>query len=213
MPNNKEMINMEMNKEEMLELGFKFHGHRCPGMPLGLRLAWAAMEKLGVSRAKDGELIALIEIGDAHCAGCFGDGVQVATGCTVGKGNIKKTYVGKIALTLISTKDDKAVRAHALPELFAKMEKSPFIQQRSSGVPASKVATEISQPAIDMIMSMPSSDFIGVSEIFDYKVESPVVQFKRVQCSKCKEMVIEKYARVLDDKIVCQPCLEKVHKL
>ncbi|RNI15716.1 hypothetical protein EFE42_00250 [Methanohalophilus sp. RSK] len=45
---------MEMSKDETLELGFKFHGHRCPGMPLGLRLAWAAMEKLGVSRAKRG---------------------------------------------------------------------------------------------------------------------------------------------------------------
>ncbi|MDK2892890.1 FmdE family protein [Methanohalophilus sp.] len=204
---------MEMSKDETLEIGFKFHGHRCPGMPLGLRLAWAAMEKLGVSRAKDGELMALVEIGDAHCAGCFGDGVQVATGCTFGKGNIKKTYAGKIALTLISTKDNKAVRVHALPELFAKMEKSPFIQQRSSGVPASKVPTEISQPAINMIMSMPDSDFIEVSEVFDYKVDSPVVQFKRVQCSKCKEMVIEKYARVLDDEIVCRPCLEKVHQI
>jgi formylmethanofuran dehydrogenase subunit E len=85
---------MNITKDEMLELGFKFHGHRCPGMPLGLRVARSAMEKLGVSRAKDGEVVALIETGDAQCAGCFGDGVQVATGCTLGKGNIKKTYYG-----------------------------------------------------------------------------------------------------------------------
>lgn len=45
---------MEMTKEEMLELGFKFHGHRCPGMPLGPRVASAAMEKLGVPGAKGG---------------------------------------------------------------------------------------------------------------------------------------------------------------
>jgi|GEM_PF-6761568 hypothetical protein len=30
---------------------------------------------------------------------------------------------------------------------------------------------------------------------------------------KCKEMVIEKYARMLDDKIICQSCSEKVHML
>lgn len=204
---------MEMTKDEMLELGFKFHGHRCPGMPLGLRVALAAMEKLGVSRAKDGEVVALIETGDEHCAGCFGDGVQVATGCTLGKGNIKKTYYGKIALTLVSRKDNKAVRAYVLPDFFAKMEKSPFIQKRSAGIPASKLTAEISQPSIDMVMSMPDSAFIGISDVFDYEMVSPVVQFKRVKCSKCQDMVIEKYAHVMDDKIVCLPCLEKVHTL
>ena len=93
---------MNMTKDELLELGFKFHGHRCPGMPLGLRVGLAAMGKLGVERAKDGELLSLIEIGEAHCAGCFGDGIQVATGCTFGKGNIKKTNYGKLVVTLVS---------------------------------------------------------------------------------------------------------------
>ncbi|MDW7776865.1 MAG: FmdE family protein [Methanosarcinales archaeon] len=204
---------MEMTKDEMLELGFKFHGHRCPGMPLGLRVAWAAMEKLGVSRAEDGEVVALIETGDAHCAGCFGDGVQVASGCTLGKGNIKKTYYGKIAVTLISRKNNRAVRAYALPGFFAQMEQSPSMQQRNSDVPASRISTDISQPSIDMVMSMPDSAFIGVSDVFDYEMESPVVQFKRVRCNKCGDMVIEKYAHVMDDEIVCQPCLEKVHTL
>jgi formylmethanofuran dehydrogenase subunit E len=38
----------------MLELGFKSHGYRCPGMLLELRLAWKAMENLGILRAKRG---------------------------------------------------------------------------------------------------------------------------------------------------------------
>lgn len=32
---------------------------------------------------------------------CFGDGVQYATGCTLGKGNMDKTPYGKLAVTVI----------------------------------------------------------------------------------------------------------------
>jgi formylmethanofuran dehydrogenase subunit E len=34
------------------------------------------MNKLGVERAKDGQLVVLVELGDP-CATCFADGVQV----------------------------------------------------------------------------------------------------------------------------------------
>ncbi|WP_292466257.1 FmdE family protein [Methanolobus sp.] len=155
----------------------------------------------------------MLDLGDAHCAGCFGDGVQVATGCTVGKGNIKKTHYGKIAMTLISSKDNKAVRSYVVPASFVKMEQSPFMQQRKPGVPASQASCDISQPSIDMVMSMPDSAFIEVTDVFDYELDSLVVQFKRVKCSKCQEMVIGKYANILDEEIVCRPCMEEVHKL
>ena len=34
--------------EEILETGLKFHGHKCPAMPMGLRAGLAAMKALGV---------------------------------------------------------------------------------------------------------------------------------------------------------------------
>ena len=98
-----------MNRDELLEKGLWFHGHKCPAMPMGLRVSMAAMEALGVEqRAGAGELVALVEIDEAHCATCFADGVQVATGCTFGKGNIKKLHYGKWGLTLIDRKQAKA---------------------------------------------------------------------------------------------------------
>ena len=33
---------------ELLTLGLKFHGHKCPAMPMGLRAGVAAMRALGV---------------------------------------------------------------------------------------------------------------------------------------------------------------------
>ncbi|MDK2947572.1 MAG: hypothetical protein PWQ63_732 [Methanolobus sp.] len=41
---------MEMRKDE--NPGLKSYGYHCPGMPLGLRLAWKAMGKRGVSKVK-----------------------------------------------------------------------------------------------------------------------------------------------------------------
>ena len=78
-----------------LEAGKQFHGHSCPAMPMGLRVGAAAMNTLGVERARDGQLLALVELGDDHCATCFADGVQMITGCTFGKGNIRKLHYGK----------------------------------------------------------------------------------------------------------------------
>ncbi len=75
--------------EEYFEVGLKFHGHKCPAMPMGLRAGLAAMNALGVERAKNKELIVRSETGKGHAAGCFLDGIMTATGCTYGKSNIE----------------------------------------------------------------------------------------------------------------------------
>jgi formylmethanofuran dehydrogenase subunit E len=93
----KEMI----DPKDWLEFGQKFHGHKCPAMPMGLRVGAAAMNALGVERAKDGQLVAFVDLGEDHCATCYGDGLQVIMGTTFGKGNLKKTHKGKWAVTVV----------------------------------------------------------------------------------------------------------------
>ncbi len=44
---------------------------------------------------------------------------------------------------------------------------------------------------------MTDSAFIEVSDVFDYELDSPVVKFRRVKCSKYQEMVIKKYLTYL----------------
>ncbi len=107
-----------MNLDELLNLGIKFHGHKCTAMPMGLRAGLAAMKKLGVEHALNKELYCLCESGPTHAAMCFGDGVQVATGCTVGKGNIEMLNFSKNAITLIDIKKKKAVRVSIEPDFF-----------------------------------------------------------------------------------------------
>ena len=123
-----------MEMRELLEVGMKFHGHKCPAMPLGLRAGVAAMKALGVERAQDKELHLISETGKGHAAGCFLDGLMVATGCTYGKSNIEKLYYNKMAFTLIDVAGQRAIRISLKPDFFGKMMQSPFVQQRKNGI-------------------------------------------------------------------------------
>jgi formylmethanofuran dehydrogenase subunit E len=38
----------------------QFHGHECPGLAMGYRMAAAAMENLESMRAEDEELVAIV---------------------------------------------------------------------------------------------------------------------------------------------------------
>ena len=58
----------------------EFHGHTCPGLAIGFRVAKVAMERLKIRKASDEELVAVVET-DA----CGVDAIQVMTGCPLVK--------------------------------------------------------------------------------------------------------------------------------
>lgn len=198
-----------VNAEEYYDLGFKFHGHKCPAMPLGMRAGAAAMNALGVNRSMDKELVCLTETGDDHAAGCFTDGLQVITGCTYGKSNIKKLYYGKMGFTLIDTRRKKAVRVHLKPEFFGKMLGSPFVQQRKKGVLPQDVPSEVTDPLVKNVMSMKEDDFLIISPVFDYDYQKGKSNFDTDICSACDERVFTHKLQDVDGKKVCMPCSKR----
>ena len=60
-----------MTYEEIIQ----FHGHECPGLAMGYRMATAAMNELDSIRAEDEEIVAIVE-NDA----CGVDALQCVTG-------------------------------------------------------------------------------------------------------------------------------------
>jgi formylmethanofuran dehydrogenase subunit E len=195
-----------MDRQELLQKGLWFHGHKCPAMPLGLRASLAAMDALGVERAGAGELVALVELDEDHCATCFGDGVQVATGCTFGKGNIKKLHYGKWGLTLIDRKQGKAVRVVPRAEVMEGNKRTEFMARRKAGVPPTMIPEEIAQPLVERVMSMPDEQLFKMSDVFDYHLEVAPHTFDSVVCEECGEMVVERNARVQSGRVLCIPC-------
>jgi len=199
-----------INPQEWLEFGQKFHGHKCPAMPMGLRVGAAAMNALGVERANDGQLIAFVDLGDDHCATCFADGLQVIMGTTFGKGNIKKTHKGKWAVIVVDKASGKAVRVTPRAEaMLANKQTSFFKDYREKGIPASKVPEETIEPLVKKVMNAPADQILIVSEVFDYDLKQHPHSFNSFVCEECGEMTVMEYGRIKGDKKVCIDCAAK----
>ena len=187
-------------------MGIKFHGHKCPAMPLGIRAGLSAMRALGVSRAKNKELHCLVETGFAHATMCFVDGVQVATGCTFGKSNIEKLDYSKNALTLIDVKTKRAVRVSLNPEFQIKGLSSEFVKLRKEGVEPQDIKPEIIDPLIERIWNAPDEEILVVGDVFEIDFEPKKGTFEWSRCEKCGEVVFATGLRVIEGKKFCLPC-------
>jgi formylmethanofuran dehydrogenase subunit E len=177
------------------------------GVPLAEATPFALL--LNVERAADGQLTALVEIDRDHCATCYADGIQMATGCTFGKGNIQKLGYGKFAVTLIDNKTGRNVRVLTRNETIRKSKESEFIKFRRRGVPASKIEPDLVTPLVDFILSSPIESLFLVGPVMEGKAPAGRPHdFNTIICQECGETTVERYARVKDGKIVCMPCAE-----
>ncbi len=196
-----------MEIKVLLDLGLRFHGHKCPAMPIGLRAGLAAMRVLGVGRAQDKELSVISETGKGHAAGCFVDGVMVATGCTYGKSNIRKLYYNKMAFTLIDNETARCVRVSLKPEFFIKALNSPFVQKRKEGVPPQEIDSNIIDPLIEKILNLSESEFLVIEYVKHCDVVKTKGIFDAVACAKCGEITFVDKLRVdADGRHLCIPC-------
>ncbi len=193
--------------ESLFETGLKFHGHRCPAMPMGLKAGLAAMKVLGVERAQDKELSVIAETGKEHAAGCFLDGIMTATGCTYGKSNIQKLYYNKMAFTLIDNATGRSVRVSLKPGFFEKALGSPFVQQRKAGVPPQDIDPSIADPLIDNVISLEEDKFLDIGEVKTVEVVKGKGIFEARRCESCGEVTfVNKLRLTPEGKLVCIPC-------
>ncbi len=195
--------------KEYFDVAVAFHGHRCPAMPMGLRAGLAAMKALGVERAKDKELVVESETGEGNAAGCFVDGIMVATGATFGKSNILKLHYGKMAFTLIDAKTGRAVRVSLKPDFFEKALQSPFVQKRKEGVSPQDIPPEITNPQVEQNTRSSGIGISNISEVFHRDVKMGLPTFDLKRCSKCGEATFtNKLTQAADGRLLCAPCGE-----
>ncbi|MHA1746829.1 MAG: FmdE family protein [Promethearchaeota archaeon] len=191
---------------DYLEFGQKFHGHKCPAMPLGLKIGSVAMNELGVEHSKAGELYCIVDIGDFHCAGCFGDGVQVITGCTFGKGNLIKSKKGKFSITLIDQKNKKGVKIVPKGEWLIKAFNSPFMEERKSGKPPQNIDETIVNPLIKKVLEMNPADQFNIKKIDNIRVDIPKHNWDKRLCEECGELTVADYAFHIHNRFLCADC-------
>lgn len=191
---------------ELLDQLFAFHGHRCWASTAGVRVAQAALDALGVATSGGKSLHAVVDIGDHHGAMCFADGVQVATGCTFGKGTITKSGKGKLALTLIDAASDRQVRVAYRPSLQPQIRDSAFMTKRAAGVPASEIPESEQWELVHLVWDAPREAVltVGPVEASGWRPVDEVIRF--AVCAGCGELVAEPYLRVAHGEQRCIDC-------
>lgn len=195
-----------MTDKDILLDALKFHGHKCWASVAGVRVGLAALRALDVKRSGGTQLYGIVEIGEDHGGTCFGDGVQYASGCTFGKGNIRKQPYGKLAFTLIEKATNRAVRVSYKPTLQKQIAASAFMRKRGEGIMPDAIPEEEQMALVNLVWDAPENDILVVGEIFEYEeVWYPEVM-GFIPCAACGELTAHAYLRVIGEKHVCIPC-------
>lgn len=163
----------------------EFHGHRCPGLAIGVRAAAEAQKLLGIGRSDDEEIVCITE-NDA----CGVDGIQVLLGCSAGKGNLIFRIRGKQAFSFFNRKSGESVRLvlKALPKMENREAKQNYILE----APLNEIF-EIKKPG--------------------YPLPEEARLFPSYDCEVCGESTAEPYIRLEDGKKVCLDCFHEYYRV
>lgn len=151
-------------------------------------------------------MLAVVEIGDDHGGMCFADGVQYATGCTVGKGNLRKAGWGKLSLTLVEKASNRAVRISYKPTLQPRIAESAFMKKRGMGIMPDEIPEAEQMELVDLVWNAPEASIMTIEEVFQWDEDWLPEIMGFVPCDACGELAAKAYLRVVGDKHVCIPC-------
>lgn len=167
-----------MDIHSLYDESVKFHGHRCPGLAIGVRAAAEAQKLLGMGHSADEEIVCVTE-NDA----CGVDGIQVLLGCSAGKGNLIFRIRGKQAFSFFNRNNGESIRLVLKP--LPKMESREAKQNYILEAPLEEIF-EIKKPG--------------------YPLPEEARLFPSVDCELCGESTAEPYIRLENGKMVCLDC-------
>lgn len=181
-----------LSLNDALNISAARHSHLCPRQVLGVRIGLAGARALGLDVPRsDKRLLVILETD-----GCFADGIEAATGCTVGHRTLRVEDYGKVAATFVDIKTGQAVRiAPALD-----------VRQRAYAYAPDEKRHYFAQLAAYQIM--PDVELLSVQEVHlissvEELVGRPGV---RVKCELCGEEIINEREIMRDDMTLCRAC-------
>jgi formylmethanofuran dehydrogenase subunit E len=181
----------------------KFHGHICPGLAIGYRVAKYAKEHY--PRSEDEELVAI-----AENKSCSVDAIQALLGCTFGKGNLVCNDFGKQVFTIYSREKGKALRIYFKGEVLEGMDR--LRQKAAEGTLSTEEKRDLEamrEKLIQKILRAPDDEILSVTEVSIPAPEKARV-YPSLKCQQCGEAFMEIMGRTAGGKVVCQECYEKM---
>ena len=181
----------------------EFHGHTCPGLAMGYRVAKYVKEHY--PRAKDEELVCI-----AENKSCSVDAIQSLLGCTAGKGNLILKDNGKQVFTVYSRDNKKALRIYFKGNVFKRMDE---LRQKAAlgelGQEEKKEMEGLRSRVIEDILSAKDGDLLSVREV-DIPAPEKARIYPSLKCQECGEAFMEILGRTAGGKVVCKDCYEKM---
>jgi formylmethanofuran dehydrogenase subunit E len=178
--------------QSFLEDSARRHTRLCPRQVIGVRIGQAGAAALGITvPLRKKQLLVIVE-----SDGCFADGVEVATGCTVGHRTLRVEDYGKIAATFVDTEFDQAVRISPRLDVREKaFEYAPHQQKRYFA-------------QLNGYQVMPINELVEVVEVQLTTPHKEIISRVgvRVNCSVCSEEIINQREIMHNDMPVCRAC-------
>ena len=194
-------------KGSTFEAVIGFHGHSCPGLAFGFRVAEAAMRRLLTDRAEDEELVAVVENNS-----CAVDAIQAMAGCTFGKGNLVFLDYGKQVYTFFRRSDGKGLRVAVSWQGQPESESDRALWQRYlAGDRCPEVMAAVArckQARTNAILRAAEGDLLTISEP-QVVLPAPARIYNTVLCGCCGEKVMASRTVEIGNEIRCIPCSGK----
>ena len=178
--------------ERILAISSARHSHLCPRQVLGARIGLAGGLALGLALPrKDKRLLVILE-----SDGCFVDGLEAATGCTLGHRTLRVEDYGKIAATFVDVVTGQAIRI--TPQL--------DVRERAYRYAGDELRHYFAQ--LRAYQSMPDAELLTVQSVcLKVPIEKIVSRAGvRVNCERCGEEIINEREVVLDGQVLCHRC-------
>lgn len=176
----------------LLAASSALHSHLCPRQVLGVRVALAGGSALGLELPRqDKRLLVILETD-----GCFADGVEVATGCTVGHRTLRFEDYGKTAATFVDVKTGEAVRV------------APRLDVRARALAYAPGETRHYFAQLTGYQVMPDAELLSLSHVVLTRSIAELVSRPgvRANCAVCGEEIINEREIVVNGQALCVSC-------
>ena len=177
---------------EILRISASRHTHLCPRQVLGARIGLAGASALGLDLPRrDKRLLVILETD-----GCFADGIEAATGCTVGHRTLRIEDYGKIAATFLDVETEGTLRIAPQPDL----------RQRAFAYADGESRHYFAQ--LQAFQSMPDDELLTIQPVY---LNTPIKEIisragVRVNCEQCGEEIINEREVILHGRVICRAC-------
>lgn len=177
---------------EIVERLQPLHAQLCPRQVLGARIGLSAGEILGLELPRlDKRLLTIVETD-----GCFVSGVEVATGCRVGRRTLRVVDHGKVAATFVDVETGRAVRIW--PRSEARLLAHTYVPGAADSWHAQRDAYQ-RMPNAELLATRPVELLTPLAEI----IGRPGL---RVPCERCGEEIMNQREADLGGRVVCRGC-------